>query len=38
MNVLSGSLTDKTMRLPMDSPIFLKLQEIIENAPKSPQW
>ena len=26
------------MRLPMDSPIFQKLQDIIERAPKSPQW
>jgi hypothetical protein len=34
----SGSLADKTMRLPMDNPIFLKLKEIVENAPKSPYW
>lgn len=33
-----GSLADKTMRLPMDNPIFLKLKEIVENAPKSPYW
>ena len=26
------------MRLPMDSPIFQKLQDIIERAPRSPQW
>ncbi|EIW67908.1 hypothetical protein TREMEDRAFT_32861 [Tremella mesenterica DSM 1558] len=35
---VKGSLQDKTMRLPMDSPIFLKLQEIVENAPRSPHW
>ncbi|WWC85617.1 uncharacterized protein L201_000481 [Kwoniella dendrophila CBS 6074] len=35
---VKGSLSDKTMRLPMDSPIFVKLQEIIEHSPKSPQW
>ena len=35
---VKGSLQDKTMRLPMDSPIFHKLQEIIENAPRSPHW
>lgn len=26
------------MRLPMDSPIFQKLRDIIERAPRSPQW
>nr|XP_019006310.1 condensin complex subunit 1 [Kwoniella mangroviensis CBS 8507]OCF69771.1 condensin complex subunit 1 [Kwoniella mangroviensis CBS 8507] len=36
--VKAGSLSDKTMRLPMENPIFLKLQEIIEHSPKSPQW
>ncbi|WWC57912.1 uncharacterized protein I303_100447 [Kwoniella dejecticola CBS 10117] len=35
---VKGSLSDKTMRLPMDNPIFVKLQEIIEHSPKSPQW
>ncbi|WVQ93873.1 hypothetical protein IAU59_000951 [Kwoniella sp. CBS 9459] len=35
---VKGSLNDKTMRLPMDNPIFIKLQEIIEHSPKSPQW
>ncbi|OCF41749.1 condensin complex subunit 1 [Kwoniella heveanensis CBS 569] len=35
---VKGSLNDKTMRLPMDNPIFVKLQEIIEHSPKSPQW
>lgn len=34
----TGSLSDKTMRLPMDNPIFIKLQEMVENAPKSPHW
>ncbi|ORY31954.1 non-SMC mitotic condensation complex subunit 1-domain-containing protein [Naematelia encephala] len=35
---VKGSLADKTMRLPMDNPIFIKLQEMVENAPKSAQW
>ncbi|WRT63457.1 uncharacterized protein IL334_000362 [Kwoniella shivajii] len=35
---VKGSLSDKTMRLPMDNPIFVKLQEIIEHSPKSAQW
>ncbi|WWC67026.1 uncharacterized protein I206_100933 [Kwoniella pini CBS 10737] len=35
---VKGSLSDKTMRLPMDNPIFVKLQEIIEHSPRSPQW
>ncbi|OWZ79155.1 condensin complex subunit 1 [Cryptococcus neoformans Bt85] len=35
---VKGSLQDKTMRLPMDNPIFTKLQDIIEFSPKSPQW
>ncbi|WVF66251.1 hypothetical protein IAT40_000991 [Kwoniella sp. CBS 6097] len=35
---VKGSLNDKTMRLPMDNPIFVKLQEIIEHSPRSPQW
>lgn len=26
------------MRLPMDNPIFQKLQDIIERAPRTPQW
>lgn len=26
------------MRLPMDNPIFTKLQDIVEFSPKSPQW
>lgn len=26
------------MRLPMDNPIFTKLQEMVQNAPKLPQW
>lgn len=33
-----GSLADRTMRLPMDNPIFIKLQDMIEQAPKSPYW
>jgi hypothetical protein len=33
-----GSLNDKTMRLPMDSPVFAKLQDIIESSARSPQW
>ncbi len=33
-----GSLTDKTMRLPMDNAIFVKLQNIIERPSRSPQW
>ncbi|WVQ81007.1 hypothetical protein IAT38_003114 [Cryptococcus sp. DSM 104549] len=35
---VKGSLADKTMRLPMDNPIFIKLQEIIEHSPRSPLW
>nr|XP_031863717.1 uncharacterized protein CI109_000969 [Kwoniella shandongensis]KAA5530789.1 hypothetical protein CI109_000969 [Kwoniella shandongensis] len=35
---VKGSLSDKTMRLPMDNPIFVKLQEIIEHSPRSPHW
>ncbi|TYJ51842.1 hypothetical protein B9479_007560 [Cryptococcus floricola] len=37
---VKGSLTDKTMRLPMDNPIFIKLRDIIEHSPKSqsPHW
>nr|ODN98900.1 condensin complex subunit 1 [Cryptococcus depauperatus CBS 7855] len=35
---VKGSLQDKTLRLPMDNPIFIKLQEIIELSPKSPHW
>jgi condensin complex subunit 1 len=31
-------LADKTMRLPMDNPIFVKLKDMVEHAPKSPQW
>ena len=38
VTLLLGSLSDKTMRLPMDSPIFVKLQDIIEFAPRSPKW
>ncbi|WVO23669.1 uncharacterized protein IAS62_005024 [Cryptococcus decagattii] len=35
---VKGSLQDKTVRIPMDNPIFTKLQDIIEFSPKSPQW
>ncbi|BEJ11951.1 hypothetical protein CspHIS471_0204110 [Cutaneotrichosporon sp. HIS471] len=35
---VKGSLTNKTMRLPMDNAIFLKLQHIIERPSRSPQW
>lgn len=35
---VKGSLSDKTMRLPMDNPIFVKLGEMIESAPRSPLW
>ncbi|WVQ76449.1 hypothetical protein IAR50_006116 [Cryptococcus sp. DSM 104548] len=37
---VKGSLADKTMRLPMDNPIFIKLRDIIEYSPKSqsPHW
>ncbi|WVR03312.1 hypothetical protein IAU60_000303 [Kwoniella sp. DSM 27419] len=35
---VKGSLSDKTMRLPMNNPIFVKLREIIELSPRSPLW
>ncbi|GFZ43762.1 hypothetical protein JCM24511_01482 [Saitozyma sp. JCM 24511] len=35
---VKGSLADRTMRLPMDNPIFVKLKDMVEHAPKSPQW
>ncbi|TXT06039.1 hypothetical protein VHUM_03512 [Vanrija humicola] len=35
---VKGSLADKTMRLPMDNPVFVKLQSVIEHASRSPQW
>lgn len=33
-----GSLTDKTVRLPMDNAVFVKLQNIIEVQSHSPLW
>ncbi|GHJ88861.1 hypothetical protein NliqN6_5263 [Naganishia liquefaciens] len=35
---VKGSLSDKTVRLPMDSPIFDKLQQMILYDVKSRQW
>jgi hypothetical protein len=34
----TGSLSDKTVRLPMDSPVFDKLQQMILYDVKSRQW
>ncbi|GJJ15002.1 hypothetical protein Clacol_009273 [Clathrus columnatus] len=35
---LSGSLLDKSVRLPMDNPIFRKLQDMIEHPCRSKDW
>ncbi|GMK54239.1 hypothetical protein CspeluHIS016_0108250 [Cutaneotrichosporon spelunceum] len=35
---VKGSLTDKTMRLPMDNAIFVRLQHMVERPSRSPQW
>jgi hypothetical protein len=34
----TGSLSDKTVRLPMESPVFDKLQQMILYDVKSRQW
>jgi condensin complex subunit 1 len=33
-----GSLQDKTVRLPMDNPVFVKLEAILKTSHRSPQW
>ncbi|KAG8907136.1 Condensin complex subunit [Tulasnella sp. 403] len=35
---VKGSLTDKTIRFPMDHPLFLKLQDAIEHPCQSMDW
>ncbi|KAF9269363.1 hypothetical protein L218DRAFT_1072228 [Marasmius fiardii PR-910] len=35
---VKGSLHDKTLRLPMDNPVFRKLQEVIERPCRSKEW
>ncbi|KAF8524318.1 non-SMC mitotic condensation complex subunit 1-domain-containing protein [Hysterangium stoloniferum] len=35
---VKGSLLDKSVRLPMDSPIFRKLQDMIEHPCRSKDW
>ncbi|KAL5499094.1 CND1 [Sanghuangporus vaninii] len=35
---VKGSLTDKTLRLEMDNPIFKKLQEVILHSSRSKEW